>query len=232
MKKFVITLSLLTAALSMVSCDLLNSLKPAAPAPAPAPAVLRVYSNAYDGYVNIRQAPTTKSAILGRLKNGDDFLPQVSVEGNWIAVQYQGTIGYVAKSAAGYNPWKPVYLGVDGNSVQGMYSNGYYAYLVFSNGKFACLHQYGAMYYGTWKFEGMDIIFTTKYMTEYGRSMGSSRIGAEERLPVKSKMIGTLKKETLYSNSHYNYYEGGDLTVSKEDFQAYKKEVNKYVRLN
>ena len=236
MKKFILTFSLLTASLLMVSCNLLKGKQEEAPAPvaAPQPSVIRVYANAYDGYVNVRSAPTLKSTVLGRLKNGEDFLPQVGVQGKWIAVQYQGGVGYVASDAAGYTPWKPVYLGVDGKTIQGMYSNGYNAYLVFSNGKYAYIYEYGDLSYGTWIFEGMDIIFTTKYITSDGRRLGSEWVGRQERLPVRSKVIGNYKKETLYSRSYYSDYEYsscGAWIVTKEDFAATRKTVNKLVRI-
>ena len=34
--------------------------------------VVKVYSNAYDGYANVRQSPTSKSPILGKLRNGNE----------------------------------------------------------------------------------------------------------------------------------------------------------------
>ena len=96
MKRLLKALLLVAVTLSMASCDSLNKKKSKQPEqPVSNPYEVRVYSNAYDGFVNVREAPTTKSAILGKLRNGEDYLVQVAVEGNWIAVQWHGMIGYV-----------------------------------------------------------------------------------------------------------------------------------------
>ena len=88
MKKLVVALSIFTLTLSLSSCDLLNSLKKhkSTEAQTQKPLEIRIYSNAYDGYVNVRTRPNAKSAILGRLKNGQDYLVQLGVEGKWTKV--------------------------------------------------------------------------------------------------------------------------------------------------
>ena len=240
MKKFFITLSLVAVSLSMASCEYLKKLEEkaakgeTAEVAEPAgqnvgttvqvenPNEVRVYSNAYDGFVNVRSQPSAKSAILGKLKNGPDYLVQLGVQGKWIIVQWQNTIGYVNKSVVGYTPWKPVYLSVDGDSLQGAYCSEegdfYSCYYVFSNGKFAhfeCGKYEGEEYYGTWKLEGTDIIFTTKYVaSDY---FGRIHVGETKRLPVKSNMIGDYKREILSAGDTH--------------FQQTKKKVNKLVSL-
>lgn len=56
----------------------------------------KVYSNAYDGFVNIRQSPSSKAPILGVLKNGPDGAVLISREGDWTKVNYHGIEGYVS----------------------------------------------------------------------------------------------------------------------------------------
>ena len=243
MKKLFITLSLVAVSLSMASCEYLKKLEEklakgeTAEVAEPAgqnvgttvqvanPNEVRVYSNAYDGFVNVRSQPSAKSAILGRLKNGQDYLVQLGVQGKWIIVQWHNTIGYVNSSVVGYTPWKPVYLGVDGDSLQGAYGleEGDYLsyYFVFSNGKFAhleCGKYSGDQYYGTWKLEGTDIIFTTKYVPADNYKV--YHVGTTERLPVKSNMIGHYARER-FSAGDYMY----------TSFQQTKKLVNKLVSL-
>lgn len=55
----------------------------------------RVYSNAYDGFVNIRQAPEGKAPILGVLKNGPEGAILLGTEGEWKKVDCNGIVGYV-----------------------------------------------------------------------------------------------------------------------------------------
>ena len=63
-----------------------------------------VYSNAYDGYLNIRQRPTVKSSIIGQLRNGPKGAEFIGAEGNWIKVRYNGVEGYVSGSYVQYTP--------------------------------------------------------------------------------------------------------------------------------
>ena len=55
----------------------------------------KVYSNAYDGFVNIRQEPQSKAPILGVLKNGPDGAVLLGTEGEWKKIDYNGIVGYV-----------------------------------------------------------------------------------------------------------------------------------------
>ena len=231
MKKLFVTFSLVAVSLSMVSCDALSGLKeklsgkdaPVERVVKTNPYEVRIYSNAYDGFVNVRAQPSAKSAKLGRLNNGNDYLVKLGVQGKWTIVKWQNGIGYVNSTVVGYTPWKPVYLGVDGDSLQGAYfmdeGGDYFAYyLVFNNGKFAYIQdgkRAGDQYYGTWKLEGTDIIFTTKYKTN--ECWVDTHVGATERLPVRGNMIGEYKRESL--DDFYSW------------FQQTKKRVNKLVSL-
>lgn len=55
----------------------------------------RVYSNAYDGFVNIRQKPQGKAPILGVLRNGPEGAVLLGAEGEWKKVDCNGIVGYV-----------------------------------------------------------------------------------------------------------------------------------------
>ncbi len=55
----------------------------------------RVYSNAYDGFVNIRQAPESKAPILGVLRNGPEGAVLLDEEGEWKKIDCNGIVGYV-----------------------------------------------------------------------------------------------------------------------------------------
>ena len=86
MKKIFTVLLLVAISLSVASCDSLMDLKDKlfggkeakerVDKTRPTPYEVRVYSNAYDGFVNVRQAPTLKSTVLGKLKNGEEYLVQ------------------------------------------------------------------------------------------------------------------------------------------------------------
>lgn len=64
----------------------------------------KVYSNACDGFINIRQSPSSNAPILGVLKNGPDGAFLISREGAWTKVNYHGIEGYVASQYIQDNP--------------------------------------------------------------------------------------------------------------------------------
>ncbi|MBR6655072.1 MAG: hypothetical protein IKL20_00510 [Alistipes sp.] len=241
MKKFSTILLLVAVSLSVTSCTMLEDLSDwffgkkshREEQPAYKPHEVRIYSNAYDGFVNVRDAPTTKSTVLGKLRNGEDYLVQVGAEGNWIAVKWHGMTGFVNKSVVGKNPWKPVYIDVSADEIAGCYffDGDCTTLLIFNNGKYATVSgsEYGYidLEYGTWKFEGTEIVLKTKYVTESGRSWGSYRVGKEVRYGVNTKWksigVGTRiwnLNEVLVCGSTY-----------KEYYRMFKKEANKYVKL-
>ena len=232
MKRLVIIFSLLTVSMSLVSCDVLKGWKEkffsseddvvgyeAEPAN---PYEIRIYANGYDGYVNIRQAPTTKSAVIGRLRNGNDYAVQVGVQGNWITVEYNNTIGYAHNSMVGYSPWPAVNLDVEAEWFQGAYetndSESPSYFYIYKNGKFAYSFDYEAWYYGTWRLEGEDIILTTKYVAR----PSSSYIGEERRfsIDVRNASIGGMPREAVRAGTD-EYY----------DFQSCRKMANSLVKL-
>ena len=56
---------------------------------------IKVYSNAYDGFVNIRQAPESDAPIVGVLRNGPEGAILLGTEGEWKHINCNGIEGYV-----------------------------------------------------------------------------------------------------------------------------------------
>ena len=101
----------------------------------------KVYSKAYDGYLNVRAQPTTKGQILGRLSNGPEGAELLGVEGKWTKVRVNGVVGYVWSADLQRTPTEPVY--VDAAAVIGEWhaeesigGNWYNKITIKSNGKF------------------------------------------------------------------------------------------------
>ena len=55
----------------------------------------RVYANAFDAFVNIRETPEAKAPILGVFKNGPEGAVLLGTEGEWTKIDCNGIIGYV-----------------------------------------------------------------------------------------------------------------------------------------
>lgn len=58
-------------------------------------AASKVYSNAYDGYANIRQTPESGAPVVGMLCNGPEGAILLGTEGEWKKIDCNGVVGYV-----------------------------------------------------------------------------------------------------------------------------------------
>ena len=66
----------------------------------------KVYANAYDGFVNIRQAPQNKTPVLGVLRNGPEGAILLGIEGDWTKINCNGIVGYVLSKYVQDTPTK------------------------------------------------------------------------------------------------------------------------------
>ena len=161
MKRFLLlaTAMLLTVSFAGAkeSVETTNEVNQAVVAPAALP---KVYSNCYDGYLNVRQAPTTQSQIVGKLKNGSEGAELLGVEGTWSKVRVNGVVGYVASKYLQSTPTEPVY--VDASAFIGQWArvhmNGGTSFTIKSNGKFTRESTSGASYSGSWYLAGDKLI--------------------------------------------------------------------------
>lgn len=184
----------------------------------------RLYSNSYDGYTNIRNAPSSKGQILGRLNNGDDFVVLISMVDNWCKVNYNGNVGYVHRNYVSSSPSKPVTSGVDANWLNGLWcgDGGYSYYFIFSNGRY-CLHsQYNEVCYGRWHLEYDTIVLTRKYIVDH--ELESSAV---ERMHINksARTIDNMTKWRLPED-----LEEGEDGFTRSYFNFVKKDVAKYVK--
>ena len=186
----------------------------------------RVYSNSYDGYTNVRRGPSSKSEVIGVLRNGNESLVVIGEVDNWIEVEFHEEIGYVHRDYVSETPSKPVTVNVDANWLNGCWTDyGYVYYVVFSNGRYAYLHQYGEMGYGKWYLEGNEIVFVLTYVTEYGREM-ECKTGQKERYIINraSNKMGEMNKWDTPAQ-----LEEGEDGITKGYFNTLKKLASKYV---
>ena len=131
-----------------------------------AAALPKVYSNSYDGYLNVRSAPSTKAQIVGKLKNGPVGAELLGVEGSWSRVRVNGVVGYVASKYLQSTPTEAV--SIEASVVLGDWWGDCSGLLeIKSNGTFA--HTFGfspTMSYtekGTWHLARRKIVL--KYNT-------------------------------------------------------------------
>ena len=188
----------------------------------PEPTVPMVYSNAYDGFANIRYEPSSNGEIAGQLRNGPRGAEYLGVEGKWTKVNFEGCEGYVLSSLVQSTPTKPV--NVDPGFIAGAWridvGMGPCDYIVFTDGSYAYYHDSfceGAISEaGKWHLEENSIIFTKVYSfvnEEVDRSITRFTINTDKH-QIES-VDGTYKRA---------YYDPAKL-------EAYRKQVKPYVNL-
>ena len=121
----------------------------------------KVYSNCFDGYLNVRAEPSSKSKILGTLPNGPEGAELLGVDGKWSKVRVNGVVGYVWSADVQSTPTEPVYI--HATDVVGEWSGSESACLkIKDNGKF--VHQLGfsatmsVVLDGTWRLSRNKLV--------------------------------------------------------------------------
>jgi hypothetical protein len=67
-----------------------------APTPSAADLIVMVYSNAYDGFLNVREQPDVKSPIIAKIVNGPMGAVKMGEVGGWTIVKVGDKIGYAS----------------------------------------------------------------------------------------------------------------------------------------
>ena len=125
------------------------------------PEVSMVYSNCYDGYLNVRAEPSTKSQVLGTLHNGPEGAELISIEGKWTKVRVNGIVGYIWTADTQSYPSDPVYISaatVIGEWLWCDASGHMDSCTIKSNGKFYMEGYRSLEKNGTWHLSGHNII--------------------------------------------------------------------------
>lgn len=120
-----------------------------------------VYSNSYDGYLNVRAQPTTRSQVLGTLRNGPEGAVLLGVEGKWVKVRVNGIEGYVWAADTQSYPSDPVNISAD--SVIGEWvwcdENAHFdSCTIESNGKFYMSGYLSMETSGKWHLSGNNLV--------------------------------------------------------------------------
>lgn len=112
----------------------------------------KVYSNCFDGYLNVRAEPSSKSKILGTLPNGPEGAELLGVDGKWSKVRVNGVVGYVWSADVQSTPTEPVFISASDVVGEWLWAdeNAHMnSYTIESNGKFES-EGWGVSRSGTW----------------------------------------------------------------------------------
>lgn len=188
-----------------------------------------VYSHSYDGYLSIRDTPSSKGVKIGKFRNGPEGAIKLSESGNWVEIDYNGIVGYVSKKHVVTYPTKAVTVDIDEKWLAGPWYPAHrnYAYMIFNNGTYTVQYEYGTLAYGTYQVEGDEIIFSATMLANQGYDVGSYE---RHKITVSPKRIGPLTKRSLIKeDDRWKHY--GELVWTWAEYAQLKKQTRENVRL-
>lgn len=236
MKKFYLAMLVIAAIFTVTSCG--NRGKKAEKAEAETIADVqdaadweqRVYSHSYDGFTNVRKGPSSKASVLGKLRNGKEYVVVIGEVDNWLEVEYNGQVGYVHRDYVSERPSKPVYVEVD-KWIEGLWytHGGFQCYLFFSNGNYVLVGEwYEDIVAGKWHLEGKEIVLTPEYFDKSSRWWDDSfREVVRLEVNQKARTLGDIEKSPFGDPNSPDYRNEGAMDWSKADFRIEKKRISK-----
>lgn len=173
----------------------------------------RVYSCAFDGYVNIRKAASSSSEKIGKFNNGPEGAVLLEELGDWVKVDVSGVVGYVPSKYVQEIPTVAYTGKADANWVEGkwgtgdvwsfdnrveVYNNGAYRY--WHDSEEACygkwiLQDNAIKFIPTWVYDGMPVLDTTLEI-----KMGADMLGEYKRIPFEREFWDEDKDEIVTSD--------------------------------
>ena len=123
----------------------------------------KIYANSFDGFLNMRSAPSTSAKIVGAFRNGEIPGYVIKQEGNWAKIYYQGVTGYVYKKNTTSTPTVAVTIDVDGEWLQGVWVHmeGFESYAFFNNGTYQWANEDRTEFeIGTYRLAGNLVVLT------------------------------------------------------------------------
>lgn len=123
----------------------------------------KIYANSFDGFLNIRTAPSTNGKIVGEFRNGEIPGYVIKQEGNWAKIYYQDVTGYVYMKNTTSTPTVAVTLDIDGEWMTGIWGYDDYeeVYMFFDNGTYLWrTGEFGEILIGTYRLAGNSVVLT------------------------------------------------------------------------
>lgn len=118
----------------------------------------KVYSNCYDGYLNVRAQPSSNSEIVCKMSNGPEGAELLSSEGKWSLVRINGIVGYAWSAYLQTTPTDPVYISAAEVVGEWRGKESYSLLKVNKNGKFAHQFDGDVLEEGSWRLSRNKLV--------------------------------------------------------------------------
>ena len=192
----------------------------------------RVYANAFDGFINIRETPEAKAPIIGTFKNGPQGAVLLDSEGEWTKIDCNGIVGYVLSKFVQDTPTEAVDEGITMDWLEGWWKNDECkSILIFDNGGFMdyyCMYMEGSYTSkGSFKLQGSSLVLNIDVDFVRWPEEPDPKTKTLTLDPIKKTIVG-YKKEPLKAKELREYLieEYGDEDMGYDDLYLTKKKFN------
>ena len=120
--------------------------------------VKKVYSCAYDGFVNVRKEPSFSAAKIGRLKNGPEGAKELEVLKDWTKIEFDGIEGYVPSKYVQDDPTIEYTGDATADWLEGIWLVDGKTVFIFNNGTWTAGYDFETCS-GKWIMEGKGVRF-------------------------------------------------------------------------
>lgn len=179
----------------------------------------KVYSKAFDGFVNIREKASGNSAVVGKFFNGPDGAEFISEteDGVWSYIKYKESIGYVNTEYIQRKPTIKYTGSVDANWISGCWSDGHYGLVIFNNGTWYLSYEYDGIY-GRYIMQNEEVRFKT-----ISNPFNLSEFNETLEIKTAEAMLGNFCRVDFITEEA----EGTDWPImTKETYSSLRKEVS------
>ena len=216
---------------------------PDTPTPSAAELVVMVYSNAYDGFLNVREQPDVKSPIIGKILNGPMGAVKMGEIGGWTIVKVGETIGYASSRYLQTEPTKEftdkdmekclrsIWISKPGENqrVVVLMKNGVFVKGLYTDEWTAC---------GTWSVSGSVLSLHYTYVTADGGAHWEVNDGHENWTIVNGDVITdpapfTYSKQKILSKKAYEALESPKFyEMDEEEYKLLEEGIGNIVSGN
>lgn len=118
----------------------------------------KVYSCAFDGYVNMRETPSYQATKVGRFSNGPTGAEIIQNLGEWMEIDNNGVRGYVPSRFVQDEPTVTYYGSATADDITGMWYAGFFGPLsIYDNGYWSLFGNYFDIAYGYYILQNNEI---------------------------------------------------------------------------
>ena len=166
-----------------------------------------IYATGFDGFVNVRSAPSFKATIVGVFNNGPKGAKMLEDKGDWKKVDANGVIGYVPANYIQFEPTDEYRGNISKEWIHGVWENPMGDLLfLYDNGTFVHIDMEGARSYGRFVMVGnSEVTFMTAWTNERGYDKTFKMDQVKNKVGNFTKKPASGKLASAFKSCHPNY---------------------------